>query len=85
VAFSFTRDAVEDAARARAEDGITITLVKVAEVMLLRKRPGNPPRNLSRVVPAASEAKPPPSIPKASRRPTAEELVASDKGEAVAG
>lgn len=83
VAFSFTKDAFEEAARAKAEDGLNITLVKVAEVMLLRKRPGNPPRSLSGIVPAASVPKPPPSIPKATHRASAEQLVASDRGSAV--
>ncbi len=40
VAFKFTRDAHEEVARAKS-DGLSIELIKVQEVLLQVKRPGN--------------------------------------------
>lgn len=75
IAFSFGRGAVEEAARAKEEEGLDIRLVKVAEVLLLRKRPhgklGPQPADISELpLPAARTPK---------DLPSAEELVASDQ------
>jgi DNA modification methylase len=81
VAFSFTKGAVEEVARAKAVEGLMIELVKVAEVMLLVKRPGSPPRRLG-PQPATPEEIPVPPMRKPSELPSAAELVESDKAAA---
>lgn len=77
IAFSFTRGAVEEAVRAK-KDGLDIRLVKVAEIMLLVKRPhgklGPQPGTVEEL------PLPPPRKPK--DLPTAEELIESDTREA---
>jgi hypothetical protein len=74
IAFSFTRGAVEEAARAQ-EDGLDIRLVKVAEVLLLVKRP----HGKFGPQPASVEEIPLPEVRKAKDLPSAEELIESDK------
>ena len=77
VAFSFTRGAVEETARAK-KDGLNIRLVKVAEILLLFKgamdfsqRLGPQPESIADL--------PLPLVRKASDKPTAEELIESDR------
>lgn len=76
VAFSFTRGAYEEVARAKSE-GINIRLLKVKEVLLLVRREGQPrnvgPQPEAGVVPL-------PAMRKKKELPTAEELVASEVG-----
>jgi len=74
VAFSVTRGAAEEVARARTE-GLDIKLVKVAEVLLLVKRSG-----LGKIgpQPATVEELPLP-MRKPKDMPSAEELVESDR------
>ena len=43
IAFSFTRGAVEEVARAR-DDGLNIRLIRVKELLLMVRRPWNPRR-----------------------------------------
>lgn len=81
IAFSFTKGAVDEAARAR-KDGLTIHLVKAAEVLLMRGRrfggtnlPGPQPNNV--------EELPLPPVRKPSEMPTAAELIESDQAQAV--
>jgi len=74
VAFSFTRDAREEVARARWEEGLEIKLVKVASLLedtadLITPAPGQ-------LIP--EELPLPPARPK-DARPSAEELVESDQ------
>jgi DNA modification methylase len=76
VAFSFTRDAVEEVARAKSE-GLNISLVKVAEVLLLVKRPDARPEGLGPLPDNLIEL-PPPAMRKASDLPSAAELIESD-------
>jgi DNA modification methylase len=81
IAFSFTRGAAEEVARAKTE-GLDIKLLKVSEVLMLVKRPG-----ISRKFgpqPASVEELPLPPMRKASDLPSAEELVESARS-AVAG
>jgi DNA modification methylase len=76
VAFSFTRGAVEEVARA-VEDGLNIRLIRVKELLLLTKRPGNP---LEKFGPQPEgEVLPLPAMRKPSDLPTAEQLVESDR------
>jgi hypothetical protein len=75
VAFSFTRGAHEEVARAR-RDGLTIKLVEVAEVLLLKTRPGI---TLRKVGPQPEgDVLPLPPMRKPADLPSAEELVESD-------
>lgn len=75
IAFSFTKDAVEEVARAK-NDGLTINLVRVKEVLLQVKRPGN---TLAKLGPQPEgEVLPLPAMRKPSELPTAAELIASD-------
>lgn len=76
VAFSFTRGAVEEAARVRS-DGLNIRLIKVAEVLLSVKRPGG----LSKLGPQpASVAEIPfPIVRNPKDLPTVKELIESDQ------
>jgi hypothetical protein len=74
VAFSFTRGAVEEVARAKG-DGFNIRLIRVKELLLMAKRPGNP---LAKLGPQPDgEILPLPPMRKSSDLPTAEELVKS--------
>lgn len=76
VAFSFTRGAVEEAARARTE-GLTVKLVRVKEVLLLTKRPG---QSLPQVGPQPTgDVLPLPAMRKPKDLPTAEELIANNQ------
>ena len=75
VAFSFTKNAHEEVARARWEDHLDIELVTVAEML-------NPPvrKPLSLIpTPAQLIEMPLPEARSADARPTVEELIASDK------
>lgn len=76
VAFSFTRDAVEEVARAK-RDGFNIKLLKVKEVLLLAKRPDNPPKSVGPQ--PDGEVLPLPPMRKPADLPSVEELVASAK------
>lgn len=69
VAFSFTRGAVEEAARVRLTRGIEITLLRVADLFAESESPTAPPRLTVLPLP-----------PRPAVLPSAEELVASDKG-----
>lgn len=81
IAFSFTKGAVEEVARAR-EDGLDIKLIRVKEILLQVRRPGNP---LAKVGPQPEgDVLPLPPMRKKQDLPTAEELIASDR-EAAAG
>jgi DNA modification methylase len=73
IAFSFTRGAAEEVARAK-DDGLDIKLVKVAQVLLLMKRPS---RTLG-PQPGTVEELPLPPVRKRKDLPSAEELVRSD-------
>jgi DNA modification methylase len=74
VAFSFTKGAVEEVARARTE-GLDIKLVRVKEVLLQVRRGGNP---MTRLGPQPEgDVLPLPPMRKPSDLPSAEELVAS--------
>ncbi len=76
VAFSFTRGAVEEIARA-ISDGLNIRLVRVKELLLMVRRPGNP---LAKLGPQPEgDVIPLPPMRKPSELPTPEELVASDR------
>lgn len=80
VAFSFTKDAVEEVARAKA-DGLNIKLIRVKEVLLQVKRPGN---QLAKLGPQPdAEVLPLPPIRKRSELPTAAELIESDQAKAI--
>jgi site-specific DNA-methyltransferase (adenine-specific) len=76
VAFSFTKDAVEEVARAK-RDGLHITLLKVKEVLLLATRSGNAPKKLGPQ--PEGDVLPLPAIRKPKDLPTAAELIESDK------
>lgn len=81
VAFSFTRGAVEEVARAR-QDGLDIKLIRVKEVLVQVRRPGNP---LAQLGPQPEgDVLPLPPMRKQSELPTAEELIASDQLNATA-
>ena len=74
IAFSFTRGAAEEVARARSE-GLDIKLVKVTEVLLQVKRPSGKlgPQ------PGTVEELPLPPMRKPKDMPTAEELIESNR------
>lgn len=74
IAFSFTRGAIEEAARAKKDEGLDIRLVKVAEVLLMVKRP----HGKLGPQPASVEELPLPPMRKPKDLPSAEELIASD-------
>lgn len=74
VAFSFTRGAAEEVARVRTE-GLGIKLVKVKEVLLLTKRPGQPSLDIGPQ--PASEILPLPAMRPASELPSGEELISN--------
>jgi hypothetical protein len=76
VAFSFTKGAVEEAARAKG-DGLNIRLVRVKEVLLLAKRPGVQVKNLGPQ--PEGDVLPLPPMRKWQDLPTAGELVSSDR------
>lgn len=76
IAFSFTRGAVEEVARAR-QAGLNIKLLRVREVLLQVTRPGNP---LTRHGPQPEgDVLPLPPTRKPTDLPSAEELVTSDQ------
>ena len=77
IAFSFTRGAVEEAARVKQE-GLDIKLVKVAEILLHVKGAQNFSQKLG-PQPGTIAELPLPPVRKASEKPTAEELIASDR------
>jgi DNA modification methylase len=83
VAFSFTRGAVEEIARVKRE-GVNIKLVKVAELLLLAKRPGS--RIAADLGPQPDNVLdlPIPPVRKPEDLPTAEELIASARQTASA-
>ncbi len=77
VAFSFTSGAAEEVARVKKAEGLDIRLVKVAELLLLRRRPSpvlgpQPP----------AEVIPMPPVRKQKDLPSLEELVASARSSA---
>lgn len=74
VAFSFTRGAAEEVARARL-DGLNIKLIRVKELLLLVRRPGVSLPNVGPQPEGDVLPLPPPRKPQ--DLPTAEELVAS--------
>lgn len=80
VAFSFTKGAHEEAARAR-RDGLNIRLVKAAEVLIALRRPGSA-KSLG-PQPGSLAELPLPPVRKKGDMPTAEELIASDLGVAA--
>jgi hypothetical protein len=76
IAFSFTRGAAEEVARAKS-DGLNIKLVRVKEVLLQVRRPGQP---LPRLGPQPEgELLPLPPMRPPKDLPSAEELIASDQ------
>jgi DNA modification methylase len=76
VAFSFTRDANEEVARAR-RDGLNIRLIRVKEILLQVKRPGNV---LAKLGPQPdAEILPLPAMRKKEDLPTVEQLMCSDR------
>lgn len=77
VAFSFSKGAVEEAARSKRE-GIAINLVRVSELLLLLKRPGD---RRSSVGPQPENVEQLPLGPtrKPKDLPTAEELIESER------
>lgn len=77
VAFSFTRGAHEEVARAR-EDGLSITLATVNEVLMLVRRPGQKIARLG-PQPASVEELPLPAMRKPIDMPTVEELIESER------
>lgn len=77
IAFSFTRGAVDEVARVKQDEGLTINLVKASEVLLQRRRrfgaasiPGPQPENVEQL--------PLPMMRKREDLPSAEELIESD-------
>ncbi|MDQ1685736.1 MAG: hypothetical protein QOC82_2473 [Frankiaceae bacterium] len=80
IAFSFTRNAREEVARARVQDGLDITLVTVQSLLDAKDEFYGP------LMPKGAVVTELPLTPPTSGRalPTAEELVASDKGAAAA-
>lgn len=74
IAFSFTKGAVEEAARAKKE-GLDIHLVRVAEVLIEMKRP----HGKIGPQPATVEELPLPPMRKPKDLPTVEELIESDE------
>lgn len=77
IAFSFTRGAVEEVARVR-QDGLDIKLLKVAEVLLHVKGAQNFSKKLG-PQPASIAELPLPPVRAARDKPTAEELIESDR------
>ena len=75
IAFSFTRGAAEEVARAKDEEGLDIKLVKVAEVLMLLKRPS---KKLG-PQPASVVDLPLPPVRDPKDLPSADELIKSDR------
>jgi hypothetical protein len=76
MAFSFTKGAVEEVARAKA-DGLRIRLIKVSEVLIRMNRPGS---GLEQLGPQPEgDVLPMPPMRKPSELPSAEELIESDR------
>ncbi len=79
IAFSFTRGAFEEVARAKS-DGLNIRLIRVKELLLMIRRPGNP---LTKLGPQPDgEILPIPPMRKAKDLPSAEQLVESARSQA---
>lgn len=81
IAFSFTRGAVEEAARARAERGLEIKLVKVSDLIGVEDQPDLRTPELSEMFPKQTKSFLDLPLPPARRRdalPSGEELVESD-------
>lgn len=78
IAFSFTRDAVDEVARARS-DGLTIHLVKAAAVLLMRRRLFGSFHDLPGPMPQTVEELPLPPVRKPSEMPSFEELRESER------
>ena len=76
IAFSFTRDAREEVARAKWNDGLYIRLVKVDQLLAPPERRTG---DLFRAQPADVTELPLPDVRKPKDRPTPQELIASDK------
>jgi DNA modification methylase len=76
IAFSFSRGAHEEVARVKSE-GLDIRLIKVAEILLLVKRP----HGKLGPQPASIEELPLPALRKPSEMPTVKQLVESDRRE----
>ncbi len=77
VGFSFTKDAYEEVARAKREDGLNIKLLKVKELLLLARRPEIPPKTVGPQ--PEGEVLPLPPMRKKADLPSPEELMESDK------
>jgi DNA modification methylase len=77
IAFSFTRGAVEEVSRAR-QDGLEIVLVKASEILMLVKGALDFSKKIG-PQPATIEELPLPPVRKPSDKPTAEELIESDR------
>lgn len=76
MAFSFSRGAVEEVARAKHEEGLTIRLVRIAELLMMVKGAMNLSQKLG-PQPATITDLPLPPVRKAKDKPTAEQLIAS--------
>lgn len=81
IGFSFTKDAVEEVARVKNEEGLNIRLIKVAQLLLEIKRP----QGRLGPQPASVEELPFPERRKKKDMPSAEELVESDQQSPAAG
>jgi hypothetical protein len=75
IGFGFTKDAVEEVARVKREEGVTIKLIKVAQLLLEIKRP----QGKFGPQPGSVEELPFPSKRKKKDLPTPEELIESDQ------
>lgn len=73
VAFSFTKGAYEEAARAKSQKGVAIDLVKVADLLTGQAAPSGPPSGLLEPEIVLTPPRPPEALP------SVEELVASEK------
>lgn len=78
IAFSFTRGAAEEAARAKHEDGLNIRLVKASEILLAIKGATNFSQRYG-PQPATIEELPLPPPRKREDKPSADQLVDSDR------
>jgi hypothetical protein len=78
VAFSYTRGAVEEVARAKG-DGLNIRLIRVKELLLMVRRSGNP---LAKLGPQPEgDILPLPPMRKPKELPSAHELIESNQRE----
>lgn len=78
VGFGFTRDAADEVVRARDEDGLSITLLKAAEILMLKKRSGRSAKRFG-PMPEDANAEPVPHLRKPADLPTANEVIASER------